>query len=227
MSLFATWLMANSHNLPISKTWSPSFHPRTNVRSRQHNTLVSMAGYQQPTVNEDGEDAATNGHGTAPQPAPAPEPEPAPAAQPSKDFLQLRFVDQNDAEVTFKLKPTTKLKKAMDAYSARAERDRLTLRFMFDGQRIQEETTPADVSINLLSGQDRGVEADCWGWAIARPRGQRQDRCIRRAARWRRRRAACQTIRDVCDGQVLPGARDCYGRVHSQRRVVVDSLRRV
>ena len=67
-------------------------------------------------------------------------------AQPTA--LNIRFVDANQQnELHFKLKSTTKLKKAMDAFSARTERNRATLRFLFDGERIQDDHTPEHVSL--------------------------------------------------------------------------------
>ena len=50
--------------------------------------------------------------------------------------MEIKFTDQNQNAVTFKLKSTTKLKKAMDAYSAKVERDRRSLRFLFEGVRV-------------------------------------------------------------------------------------------
>ena len=73
---------------------------------------------------------------------PAPAPEPAPAVK----SMTIKFRDQSNNEVSFKMKPTTMLKKAMDAFSARTERDAASLRFVLDGQRVLNENTPADVS---------------------------------------------------------------------------------
>jgi hypothetical protein len=50
--------------------------------------------------------------------------------------ISVTFEDAAGRALTFKLKPTTSMKKAMDAYSARMEQDRKTLRFLFDGDRV-------------------------------------------------------------------------------------------
>jgi hypothetical protein len=57
-----------------------------------------------------------------------------PPQQPGQ--ISVTFEDAAGAALTFKLKPTTSMKKAMDAYSARMEKDRKTLRFLFDGDRV-------------------------------------------------------------------------------------------
>ena len=82
-----------------------------------------------------------------PPPEQEQEQEPAPAADANAP-INVLFSDQAGNEVHFKLKPTTKLKKAMDAYSARQELARPTLRFLFDGTRVLDESTPASVSVH-------------------------------------------------------------------------------
>lgn len=95
------------------------------------------SNYQPPTVaDEDANDGNNAGH--AGDPAPQTQPE-------GGDKLLVRFRDQNGGEVIFHMKPTTKLEKAMNAYSAKVEREVTTLRFLFDGQRVLEDDTPASV----------------------------------------------------------------------------------
>lgn len=60
--------------------------------------------------------------------------------------ITIVFKDAAGNEVSFKLKSTTKLKKAMDAYAARVERERHTLRFLFEGERVQNDSTTESVS---------------------------------------------------------------------------------
>lgn len=75
---------------------------------------------------------------------------PTPAAAAPEDkpkHVTITFKSNDGAEVSFKLKATTKLKKAMDAYAARANRERRSLRFLFDGERVLDDKSPDDVSL--------------------------------------------------------------------------------
>lgn len=53
---------------------------------------------------------------------------------------------QDGAETFFKVKPTTKMSKVFDAYAKRKGVASGTLRFLFDGERVQPDDTPAKVS---------------------------------------------------------------------------------
>lgn len=64
------------------------------------------------------------------------------AAVPS---INLKFQDPNGTECHFKLKPTTKLEKAMKAYAKRTARDVKTLRFYFEGERVNGDDTAEKV----------------------------------------------------------------------------------
>jgi len=55
-------------------------------------------------------------------------------------------VSDNNNEVYFKLKRTTRLEKMMTAFCQRQAKDAKTVRFMFDGVRILPESTPEIVS---------------------------------------------------------------------------------
>ena len=73
--------------------------------------------------------------------------EAAPSPPPVETRLvELTFNSSSGESVTFKVKNTMKLRKAMDAYSARFQRPVDQLRFLFDGQRLGSEDTPAAVS---------------------------------------------------------------------------------
>jgi hypothetical protein len=84
-----------------------------------------------------------NGNNNIPQPPPPQEPTGA---------FSVKFKDQSGYEVVFKLKRTTKLGKAMDAYSAKAERARDQLRFLFEGVRIMPDDTAEKVSCSAARG---------------------------------------------------------------------------
>lgn len=70
-----------------------------------------------------------------------PEPE-APKALGEVKHINIRVKDQDSNEVRFKIKSTTSLKKVMDAYCQRQGLQRDALRFLFDGDRVQDNDTP-------------------------------------------------------------------------------------
>jgi hypothetical protein len=63
--------------------------------------------------------------------------------------LEIHFNGSGGESVTFKLKNVTRLRKAMDAYSARVQRPVDQLRFLFEGSRLGAEDTPAAVSTSI------------------------------------------------------------------------------
>lgn len=69
---------------------------------------------------------------------------------PAAAAVTIIFRTANGAEVSFKLKPTTKLKKAMDAYAAREGQERTVLRFLFEGERVLDDSTAASVSCSFF-----------------------------------------------------------------------------
>jgi small ubiquitin-related modifier len=64
--------------------------------------------------------------------------------------MSLTFQDQQGTALQVKLKPQTSMKKAMDAFSARTQRERRMLRFIFEGQRVLDTHTPEEVSNSTL-----------------------------------------------------------------------------
>ncbi|KAF2765855.1 ubiquitin-like protein [Teratosphaeria nubilosa] len=87
-----------------------------------------MADHQKPAVNE----VAGDGNET-PQQAP--------------QSFNITFKDSNGYEVSFKMKATTKMGKAISAFAQRTEKKKESLRFIFDGDRVLDETTPGDLSL--------------------------------------------------------------------------------
>jgi len=77
--------------------------------------------------------------------------------KPSKDenSLNIRIRDQTGEETFFKVKKTTKLDKVFNAYSQRKGVNSNSLRFLFDGQRVRGDQTPADIDM------DDGDQLDC------------------------------------------------------------------
>jgi small ubiquitin-related modifier len=54
---------------------------------------------------------------------------------------------QDGAEMQFKVKPTTKFGKMITAYCSRKGLDEKSVRFVFDGQRLNEQSTPAEMDM--------------------------------------------------------------------------------
>merc|ERR1712039_908726 len=69
--------------------------------------------------------------------------EPAPDTKPSTDHINLRVVAQDGNEVYFKIRKTTPMKKLMGAYCERQGVSLDSIRFLFNGQRIQPEQDPS------------------------------------------------------------------------------------
>lgn len=79
------------------------------------------------------------------------------APQPT-EHLNIKVTDGNN-EVFFKIKRSTQLKKLMDAFCDRQGKDKKTVRFLFDGTRVNEVDSPDTVSTscyvaNSFSDQD-------------------------------------------------------------------------
>jgi len=66
----------------------------------------------------------------------------------ANEHLNIKVTDGNN-EVFFKIKRSTQLKKLMDAFCERQGKSRNTVRFLFDGSRVQPDDTP-----DLLDMQD-------------------------------------------------------------------------
>ncbi|ORY66487.1 ubiquitin family protein [Pseudomassariella vexata] len=70
--------------------------------------------------------------------SPAPERSEAPAAS---EHLNIKVTDNNN-EVFFKIKRSTKLEKLMGAFCERQGKTQQSVRFLFEGQRVQPTDTP-------------------------------------------------------------------------------------
>jgi small ubiquitin-related modifier len=65
----------------------------------------------------------------------------------SGEHLSLKVKSQDGNEVYFKVKKTTTFSKVMNAYCKKVGADMSSVRFLFDGQRLREEQTPADLDM--------------------------------------------------------------------------------
>merc|ERR1712039_489975 len=67
--------------------------------------------------------------------------------KPSTDHINLRVVAQDGNEVYFKIRKTTPMKKLMGAYCERQGVTMDSIRFLFNGQRIQPEQDPSQLDM--------------------------------------------------------------------------------
>jgi hypothetical protein len=66
-------------------------------------------------------------------------------APPNSEHLNIKVTD-NSNEVFFKIKRSTQLKKLMDAFCDRQGKSPQSVRFLYDGQRVQPHDSPDSVS---------------------------------------------------------------------------------
>lgn len=76
----------------------------------------------------------------------------------SSEHITLKVKSQDGNELFFKIRRGTQLKKLMDAYCSRNGVNPSTVRFLFDGQRIQEANTPNDLNLEENDQIDAMVE---------------------------------------------------------------------
>lgn len=67
-------------------------------------------------------------------------------ALPAVEHLNIKVTDNNN-EVFFKIKRTTKLEKLMNAFCERQGKNMGTVRFLFDGARVTPQDTPDTVRL--------------------------------------------------------------------------------
>lgn len=79
-------------------------------------------------------------------------------AENPSEHITLKVKSQDGNEVFFKIKRGTQLKKLMEAYCSRNGVNISTVRFLFDGQRIQETNTPNDLNLEENDQIDAMVE---------------------------------------------------------------------
>jgi small ubiquitin-related modifier len=66
------------------------------------------------------------------------------------EHLNIKVTDNNN-EVFFKIKRTTQLKKLMDAFCERQGKSPASVRFLFEGVRVQPTDNPETVSYHFLT----------------------------------------------------------------------------
>lgn len=80
-----------------------------------------------------------------------PSPGGAPEEPQQSEHLNIKVTDNNN-EVFFKIKRTTQLKKLMDAFCERQGKSFASVRFLFDGTRVNPTDNPETVSRNVSTG---------------------------------------------------------------------------
>ncbi|KIJ95618.1 hypothetical protein K443DRAFT_682881 [Laccaria amethystina LaAM-08-1] len=86
-------------------------------------------------------------------------------AEPNTDTINIKVVSSTGDEVFFKIKRSTKLSKLQGAYANKVGKDVGSIRFLYDGTRINEDDTPntlemedndtIDVMVEQVGGSPR------------------------------------------------------------------------
>lgn len=72
-----------------------------------------------------------------------------PGDAPAVEHLNIKVTDNNN-EVFFKIKKSTKLDKLMKAFCERQGKDPKTVRFLYDGERVTPDDSPDTVSCSRV-----------------------------------------------------------------------------
>ncbi|KAF7329519.1 Small ubiquitin-like modifier [Mycena kentingensis (nom. inval.)] len=83
--------------------------------------------------------------------------------------INIKVVSQAGEEVFFKIKKSTKLSKLQGAYANKVGKDVQSIRFLYDGQRITDDETPASLEMEEGDTIDVMVEQVGGAGAAARP----------------------------------------------------------
>jgi small ubiquitin-related modifier len=82
------------------------------------------------------------------EPNGGPASEKKPGQQQAAKHINIKVKDMAEGETFFKIKTTTKLSKVIDAYCDRQALDRTSVRFLFEGSRIQDDDTPESLEMD-------------------------------------------------------------------------------
>jgi len=72
--------------------------------------------------------------------------------KPAVGAINLKVASQDGNEIFFKIKRDTPLKRLLDAYCERQGVDHTNIRFLYDGERVADESTP-----NQMGMEDQDV----------------------------------------------------------------------
>lgn len=76
-----------------------------------------------------------------------PEAETQQDTKPEEDLLSVKVTD-NQTEVFFRVKRSTPVRRIIDGFCKRTGKDQKSLRFMFDGERINGDDTPQSLGMD-------------------------------------------------------------------------------
>ncbi|KAI0700264.1 ubiquitin-like protein [Cerioporus squamosus] len=79
---------------------------------------------------------------------PAPSQDEQPKMEEANAPINIKVVTQTGEEVFFKIKRNTKLSKLQGAYANKVGKDVGSIRFLYDGQRITDDDTPASLEMD-------------------------------------------------------------------------------
>jgi len=93
-----------------------------------------------------------------PEDAHEPKREPATETAPKSEHINIIVKDQQQNEMTFRIKRTTMLKRLMDAYCDRTHKwvgnpKARGVRFMVDGEKVVDDSTPESVRYSTIQTQ--------------------------------------------------------------------------
>ncbi|EGG14692.1 small ubiquitin-like protein [Cavenderia fasciculata] len=81
-----------------------------------------------------------------------------PQEKKEEEQINLRVANSDGSEVYFKIKKTTPLKKLCDAFCQRQGINPNSVRFLFEGQRINPDRTPKDYNMENEDQLDCAIE---------------------------------------------------------------------
>ncbi|CAL1702519.1 unnamed protein product [Somion occarium] len=81
-----------------------------------------------------------------------------PKAEDANAPINIKVVTQTGEEVFFKIKRSTKLSKLQSAYAQKVGKDVGSIRFLYDGNRVNENDTPASLDMEDNDAIDVMVE---------------------------------------------------------------------
>ncbi|PPQ69402.1 hypothetical protein CVT25_004635 [Psilocybe cyanescens] len=70
-----------------------------------------------------------------------------PKQEDNNTTINIKVVSSSGEEVFFKIKRSTKLSKLQGAYASKVGKDVGSIRFLYDGSRIQDDDTPATLDM--------------------------------------------------------------------------------
>ncbi|KAF8907066.1 ubiquitin-related domain-containing protein [Gymnopilus junonius] len=74
--------------------------------------------------------------------------QPEPKVEDANSTINIKVVSSTGEEVFFKIKRSTKLSKLQGAYASKVGKDVSSIRFLYDGARINDDDTPASLDMD-------------------------------------------------------------------------------